>query len=298
MTGELVGTFRLTAGSCSGGASGSYFRMVQPTGNPSDGPWVSNSDSACSDQTYTLLTGGSDRGLVTGGYQPAPSPGFDGSGNSLATRLLRPVRFFGVDFSASTNPTDLQTGEAVKAPVVRNDGGTLSGDLSAFDATWNRQAFNQGSPKPDGSRPGNTTAPTGTYDPGTGRFTLTWTSQIVSGPFNNFTGLWHLEGTFVPAGDGSVATPSGGGPTATTVAPAAGDVGDVAAADGQVAAPTDEVAVPTDGDENASPAAAVRVEDEGFEAPVWLVLLLAGVGILGVITLLVLGPRRSPEVTS
>lgn len=31
-------------------------------------------------------------------------------------------------------------------------------------------------------------------------FVLTWKSLIVSGPFNLFTGAWHLEGTFVPQG--------------------------------------------------------------------------------------------------
>ena len=46
---------------------------------------------------------------------------------------------------------------------------------------------------------------TGTLDAKTGAFTLTWTSLIVGGPFNGFTGLWHLEGIFQP----SAAAPSG-----------------------------------------------------------------------------------------
>jgi hypothetical protein len=44
--------------------------------------------------------------------------------------------------------------------------------------------------------PGLTAGPTGTYDSATKKFTLDWTSQIVGGPVNNFTGTWHLEGTF------------------------------------------------------------------------------------------------------
>jgi len=32
-----------------------------------------------------------------------------------------------------------------------------------------------------------------------GAFTLTWQSQIVGGPFNDFTGHWNLSGTFKPA---------------------------------------------------------------------------------------------------
>ena len=109
---------------------------------------------------------------MAGSHQPAPTPGFDDKGNSLAARVIRPVTFFGVRFAASTNATDLQTGTATPAPALRVEGGKLVGDLSAFDATWNKQSFNQGSPKPDGSRPGNTTPVTGTYDAGTGAYTL------------------------------------------------------------------------------------------------------------------------------
>jgi hypothetical protein len=289
--GELVGTFRFAAGRCASGVSGSYFRMILPTGDQ-QGPWVDNADSGCADHTYTPLTPGTDGGLVTGGYQPAPNPGFDEDGNSRATRLMRPVRFFGVDFSGSTNPSDLQTKQQVPAPTLRSEGGRLGGDLSAFAATWNDQSFNQGSPKPGGGRPGNTTLPTGTYDPATGAFSLTWTSQIVGGPFNNFTGLWHLEGTFVPKGAsapgaaeggtaGAAPTAGGTGGTATTVAAPA-------PAPGATVAPGDQ---PSDDRAEAAPIATTVVDDEGFEPAAWLVVLLALVGIGGVIALLVLGPR-------
>ena len=127
--------------------------MILPTGTL-EGPWVDNADSTCGDRTYTLLAPGTDGGLVTGGYQPAPDPGFDAQGNSLPSRLIRPVRFFGVDFSGSTNPTDLQSGQRAPAPTSGPTAAASPGDLSAFAATWNDQAFNQGSPKPDGSRPG------------------------------------------------------------------------------------------------------------------------------------------------
>ena len=40
---------------------------------------------------------------------------------------------------------------------------------------------------------------TGTYNPDTKAFTLEWTSYIDGGPFNGFTGYWHLEGVFEPA---------------------------------------------------------------------------------------------------
>jgi hypothetical protein len=195
----LVGTFRITAGSCAGGkTAGSRFRMVVPTGGPG-GPYVSNNDSTCSDHSYTLLSPGTDGGLQTGTRQPEPSPAFDGSGNSLAKRITKPARFYGVLFSTSTNAIDPQTGAHVAAPTLAVQNGAISGDLRAFAASWNRQEFNQGAPKPDGSTPGNTARPSGHYNADTGAFTLDWASQIKGGPFNNFTGLWHFEGTFVPA---------------------------------------------------------------------------------------------------
>jgi hypothetical protein len=294
-TGALAGTFRITAGQCGSGTTGSYFRMILPTGNR-EGPWVENGDSSCGDKTYTLLSPGSDGGLATGQFQAAPSPAFDADGNSLANRIFQPVPFFGVRFSGSTNQTDLQTQQQVPAPSISVEDGKLSGDLSAFAATWNDQSFNQGSPKPGGGRPGNTTLPTGTYDPDTRRFTLTWTSQIVGGPFNNFTGLWHLEGTFAPA---VAAAPGLSGKSSTTVphgaaradagATATSAPGAAAAGPGSTVAADDS----SSGEEVAALPAGTVVEDEGFEPATWLVALLALLGIGGVIALLVLERGRS-----
>lgn len=218
---QLTGTFRATAGSCSGSVAGSWFQMLSPAGSP-----VSNSDSSCSDKSYTPLSPGSDGGLVTGSYQADPSPAFDGSGNGLAKRIFEPTKFYGVEFAVATDPTDPQTATAVAAPSIYDSGGSLSGDLRAFTVSWNNQHFNQGSPKPDGSRPGKTSGPTGTYDSATGAFKISWTSQIVGGPFNNFTGTWQIEGTFVPASGsaasgraaptGSAPAPSSGSSTATS----------------------------------------------------------------------------------
>ena len=291
--GALAGTFRITAGQCGSGTTGSYFRMILPTGNQ-QGPWIENDDSACADKTYTLLAPGTDGGLVTGSYQSAPNPAFDADGNSLANRIFQPVRFFGVRFSGSTNQTDLQTQQQVPVPSVTVEGGKLAGDLSAFAATWNDQSFNQGSPKPGGGRPGNTTLPTGTYDPATRKFTLTWTSQIVDGPFDNFTGQWHLEGTFVPKATSAGAQTLGGSASTTVPGGAArAEAGATAttAPGAAAAAPGSTVASdsPSEDEEAAVPAGNI-VEDGGFEPATWLVVLLALLGIGGVVTLLVLGP--------
>ena len=196
--GQLLGTFKLTPGSYSNGAAhGSWFRMILPGGTAANGPYFTNPDSAAGDRNFTLLEPGTDGGLQTSAFQPAPTPAFDGNGNALSSRIIRPTRFAGVNFSVATAKTDTQTNTGVGVPVIKLDGGKLSGDVRAFAAHWNNQWFNQGSPKPDGSRPGITAPVTGTYDEKTNAFVLEWASSIVGGPFNGFTGLWHLEGNFV-----------------------------------------------------------------------------------------------------
>lgn len=223
---SLVGTFRLAAGSCTGdGAGGSYFRMTQPAGQPID-----NGDSPCDDKSYTPLEPGTDGGLVTGAYQPHPDPAFDGNGNGVNDKLTKPAAFYGVDFSTATNPTDPQTDTEVAAPeIVAASDGSLSGDLRAFAAAWNGQHFNQGSPKPDGETPEGTEGPTGSYDEGTGAFEMEWSSRISGGPFNNFIGTWHFEGTFEPSSQPQAQSNSGpsasdssaGAPASTSSPPAA-----------------------------------------------------------------------------
>ena len=187
--------------------------MILPSESPNgpDSSYIANGNSTCSDQTYTLFAPGTQGGLMTGGYQPAPSPAFDSSGNALANQIVQPVAFFGVRFAVDTASEDAQTGLPVPSPSISVDSsGNLSGNVEAFDASWNKQYFNQGSPKPGGTLPGLTAGPTGTYTSSTGAFTLDWTSQIVGGPFNGFTGQWHFVGTFesAPAPTTTTTTPS------------------------------------------------------------------------------------------
>lgn len=197
---DLTGLFKLTPGVCgTSSASGSYFRMVQPDGSLTSGPFVANGDSTCVNKTWTTLSPGTQGGLFTGQYQPQPQPPFGAGGNSAAARIIQPQSFFAVDFGVSTNPIDPQTKAAVAAPHITDDAGRLTGNLSAFAVSWNGQFFNQGSPKPGGATPAGTTPVQGTYDQSTHAYTLTWSSRIVGGPFNNFVGTWHLQGTFQPS---------------------------------------------------------------------------------------------------
>jgi hypothetical protein len=199
--GELTGTFEITAGECTdaGVTAGSFFRMVQPGGTVEDGPFIDNGDSVCGDTTFTVLSPGTEGGLSSGVYQPAGDPAFDEAGNALSETIIAPVTFFGLAFSAATDETDAQSGDAVPAPQLSATDGQLSGDVSALAAYYGGEVFNQGAPKPGGENPGLTSGPTGTIDPETGEFVLEWVSQIEGGAFNEFSGVWHLEGTFSPA---------------------------------------------------------------------------------------------------
>ncbi|MBV9665168.1 MAG: hypothetical protein JOZ37_14475, partial [Actinobacteria bacterium] len=302
---NLVGTFALTAGACpSGGATGTYFRMVQPSGTVANGPFVSNGDSTCSDKTYTLLSPGSDGGVITGGYQAAPSPAFDGQGNSLANKIVVPAVFFGVRFGLSTDQTDRQTHTAVPPLSVQADGGKLTGDLRAWEATWNKQDFNQGAPKPDGSMPKLTTAPHGTYDASTGAFVLEWTSTISGGPFNDFTGSWHLAGTFRPAGSAPASAPAAQQTTkakssAAAATAKAGSTATTQAASGQTATADTTAPATDDAAQSTGPVKTIgAVARKGWKPPAWLIVLTAIVGVGAALALLLPIRRPTPNATT
>lgn len=197
----LVGLFKLTAGNCSSTTpTGTYFRMIEPGGTVEHGKYFANPDSTCTDKSITAEKPGTDGGLRTGVYQPNPASPFDANGDALSSRLLQPGSFTAIKFGISTNAVDPQTHAPVPTPSISLQNGTLSGQITAWSAAWNKLYFNQGSPKPDGSRPGLTSPLTGTYDATTHAFVITWASQVVGGPFNGFTGYWHLAGTFVATG--------------------------------------------------------------------------------------------------
>jgi hypothetical protein len=198
---QMVGLFKVAPGTCTTGGvtSGSSFRMINPGGKPGEGPYISNGDSSCGDKTFSPMFPGSDGGLRTGAYQPEVAQPFDAGGNGVTETIAKGTPFFAVRFAVATKEKDPQTGGKPPTPTIEAKDGQLSGNLSAFAASWNNQHFNQGSPKPDGTKPGLTLGPTGTYDPATKKFSLEWSSQIVGGPFNNFTGVWHFEGTFEKA---------------------------------------------------------------------------------------------------
>ena len=68
-------------------------------------PIMSNADSPCSDQSFTPLGPGSDGGLSTVGYQAAPKPAFDSSGNARASRITARAQYYGTAFATATAAT-------------------------------------------------------------------------------------------------------------------------------------------------------------------------------------------------
>lgn len=181
-------------------ATGTFFRMIYPKGSVKKGPFFANADSKVKNKTYTVLKPGIDGGLRTGAFQDPPTPSFAPNGFALSNRIMTPTLFAGIKFGLSTAAKDMQSGTTVGVPVVKRSGPKLTGDLRGFTASWNSIWFNQGSPKPGGNLPGLTRPVKGTYDPKTRHYVITWVSQIVGGPFNDFAGYWHLEGKFKPRG--------------------------------------------------------------------------------------------------
>jgi hypothetical protein len=197
----LVGTFELAPGTCPSATAtptGSWLQMV----GKGDAV-IKNSFGGCANPEYTPLSPGTKGGLTTGAFEPNPTPAFSGS-NALADDIAKPVSFFGSNFAMSTQAVDPQTHDTVPAPSVTSHSGVLTGNLEAIDVAYNGAYFNQGSPKPGGTYPGTTKPVSGTIDCA-GTYTLQWSSLIVGGAFNGYTGVWHLTGTFEPAGGKSLA---------------------------------------------------------------------------------------------
>jgi hypothetical protein len=178
----LNGTFRIGAGS--------YFRMRFPTGKG----YFRNPDSSSRDKTVTLLRAGRSGGLASGTYQPPPRKAFDRRGNSRASSIIKPQAFAGVRFGLATLARDPQSRNGAPRPAFSLVGRRIFGQTTALTAAWNKVYFNQGAPKPGSSG----AIAIGSYDPASRRYVLTWTSKIRGGPFNGFTGVWRLTGTFAP----------------------------------------------------------------------------------------------------
>jgi hypothetical protein len=161
---QLNGVFHIGAGS--------YIRMGEPNGK-----FFANPYSKDSNKTYTTILSATGGGLRTGVAQTAPSPAFDSKGNSLANSIITPTSFTGIRFGVVTTVP----------PTFSLSGDKITGYLRHLYAQWNKQTFLQGN------------VVSGTYNGRTHAYSLSWATKVTSGPFVDYTGYWHLQGTFSPS---------------------------------------------------------------------------------------------------
>jgi hypothetical protein len=102
---------------------------------------------------------------------------------SSFTFFGQPVSVFSGDGTYAPYGGTAVTGGAPISAMIDATAGTITVDLSSWTAFWNGTNFNQG-----------TAAATGTYNAGTGAFSIGWASTVVGGPFNGQTGNWTLQG--------------------------------------------------------------------------------------------------------
>ncbi len=152
--------------------AGSYIRMQLPSGG-----YFANPYSKDNNKTYTLIRSSKTGGITSGRAQKAPSPAFDSHGNSLATSIIEPTSFTGIDFGAITTV----------APTFTLSGTKLTVSLRHLYAEWNKQSFLQGA------------IATGTYNAKNHSYVLNWHTIVKGGAFDGYTGWWHLQGTFSPS---------------------------------------------------------------------------------------------------
>jgi hypothetical protein len=160
-TQQLNGVFHVGAGS--------YIRMGLPGGG-----FFSNPYSRDANKTYTLIQSGPGAGLRTGVAQRPPSPAFDAHGDSRASAIVAPTNFTGIRFGVITT----------LAPTITVSNGRLTAYIRHLYAQWNRQTFLQGA------------IASGTYNSRTHQYSLSWHAQVHGGPFDGYTGDWHLQGRF------------------------------------------------------------------------------------------------------
>ena len=103
--------------------TGTYFQMIYPGGTVANGKFFDNPDSTCANKAYTLAVPGVQGGLVTGKYQPNPTPAFNAQGGALADGIVQPQSFTAIDFSIATDKKDPQSGLTVPPPTDQRRSG-------------------------------------------------------------------------------------------------------------------------------------------------------------------------------
>lgn len=151
------------------------------------------------DQTYQIL-GGTDGGLLTGQYQPDPPPTPSSGDLTGSDRIIHPYSFllYWLPAYVSTNEISPGWGRTDLPTVLHNGNGILAADVSAWDVLSDGTHYNMGCPIDLGYWSGGLVgSPRGTYDAGTGIYTLEWwTSDFIT---EYSGGSFHLTGHFIPS---------------------------------------------------------------------------------------------------
>jgi hypothetical protein len=206
---KLKGSIQLTTGSNTAPYTGSWVRLYQTALGPSDpAGYFVNPSSPAADQSYTPLVNGT-QGVELNAAQPIASPAFDGSGNSLTNTILTPEAFAGVNFSAYVTKNTAKKAKFGKKglilQIVKDSNVTdpiSSADFTGWTIAWGGD--------PNYATPGSTPDINGGNLTGSvtwlnakkhklgGTITLNWSSTISEPPFQAYTAVWQLEGTYTP----------------------------------------------------------------------------------------------------
>jgi hypothetical protein len=205
----LKGTITLTTGADSSPYAGSWVRLYQTADGPSNpAGYFVNPSSPAADQSYTPLVNGT-QGVTLKTIIPLASPAFDGSGNSLTNTLLTPEPFAGVNFSAYVPKNTAKKAKFGKKGLVleiaKDKNATdpiTSADFTGWTIAWggdSNYATPGSTPDVDG---GNLTGSVTWTNPKKhklgGTIALTWSSPISEPPFQAYTAVWQLQGTYTP----------------------------------------------------------------------------------------------------
>jgi|CZKG01.1.fsa_nt_gi hypothetical protein len=202
---KLKGSIALTTGSNSSPYTGSWVRLYQ-TANPA--AYFINPSSPAADQSYTPLVNGT-QGVELNTAQPLASPPFDGGGNSLTNTILTPEPFAGVNFSAyvTVNPTKKakfgKKGLILEVGKDKNATDAITAaDFTGWTIAWggdSKFATPGSTANVDG---GNLTGTITWTNPSKhnlgGKIALNWSAQINEPPFQAYTAVWQLQGTYTP----------------------------------------------------------------------------------------------------
>jgi hypothetical protein len=199
-TARLIGLFRLAPGDCTtphAKPTGSYLIVLSASADRA----VRNPAGGCANPDYTPLRPGTAGGLTTGRFQPLPAPAFDAHRNSLASAVIKPVRFGPYTLGVGTDPHDEQGAPsgapAYPAPVALATGATLDIDLRSLVLTYaGRSGSTCASSYGLGCWELGSKSATGSYDAATRRFVVDWFSGESFSPKGDSIEV-HLEGTFV-----------------------------------------------------------------------------------------------------